>query len=248
MLKARLADVIDVDNMHGLTSRAKYYSLSAHLDFVVIDKDTSRGRFAVELDGRQHVTDSKTIDRDKLKDELCSRADLPLLRIASDFARKIGRWRVLTYLTEAFYRCESWLQSQVSGYIPMDEPFFMGSAITPDEKGRLTFDALDSGVILDFHEHYESGKLPCRLPDVWVTDLPEIRAVQAHAWITVAPNRYLLAKTVVRRFRFRGISSGELAEQLAVVEIGDLAQRWIRNEAVAVEGRTIAKAVAEVQQ
>lgn len=246
-LKSRLADVIDVDGMIGLSRRVKTYALAAHLDFVMVDKETSRGRFAVELDGRQHFSDSATLERDALKDELCERAGLPLLRITSDFARKVGRWRVLSYLAEAFYRSEAFFEAQEQGYIPDDEPFCMGSFIVRDEQGRMSFDTLDAGVILAFHQHYRTGRLPALLPDVYSMDLPEQRAVQAYGWLAVAPNRYLLARTVVRRFLFQGIGPSDLAEQLTMVEMGNLAQQWLRGEAVAVDGRTFRKAVAEVQ-
>jgi very-short-patch-repair endonuclease len=246
-LKARLADVIDVDGMGGLPRRTKSYALAAHLDFVMVDKETSRGRFAVELDGRQHFSDPVTLERDALKDELCERAGLPLLRITSGFARKVGRWRVLTYLAEAFYRAEAFFEAQEQGYIPHDEPFDMGSFIARDEHGCMSFDTLDAGVILAFHQHYRTGRLPALLPDVFSMDLPEHRAVQAYGWLAVAPDRYLLARTIVRRFLFQGIGPSDLAEQLTMVEIGNLAQQWLNGEAVAVDGLTLRKAVAEVQ-
>lgn len=246
-LKARLADVVDVEGMDGLTRRARSYALAAHLDFVMVDKATSMGRFAVELDGRHHFSDPATLERDKLKDDLCSRAGLPLLRITSDFAHKIGRWRVLAYLAEAFYRSESFFEAQGQGHVPYDEPFNMGSFVVRDERGRMMFDTLDAGVILAFHEHYRKGALPALLPDVFSTVLPGQRAVQAHAWLGVAPNRYLLAKTVVRDFCFQGITPGDLAEQLAMVEIGNIAVQWLKGEAVAVDGQALGRAVAEVQ-
>ncbi|MEV5142886.1 DUF2726 domain-containing protein [Streptomyces sp. NPDC052727] len=246
-LKARLADVIDVDGMDGLSRQAKSYALAAHLDFVMVDKATSKGRFAVELDGRQHFADSVTLKRDALKDDLCERAGLPLLRITSDFARKVGRWRVLAYLTEAFYRSEAFFEAQRQGQVPYDEPFDMGSFIVRDEKGRISFDTLDAGVILAFHQHYRAGRLPALLPDVFSTDLPKQRAVQAYGWIAVAPDRYLLARTIVRRFLFQGIGPSDLAEQLTMVELGNLAQQWLKGEAAAVNGRALRKAVSEVQ-
>ena len=89
--KVRLADVIDTEDLEG---RDKYYALSAHLDWVVIDVDSSVPRFAVELDGRQHATDPKTRERDRIKDRLCEWARLPLLRITSDYTRRVGHERV----------------------------------------------------------------------------------------------------------------------------------------------------------
>jgi len=85
LTKVGLADVIDVE---ALDSSLKTYALKAHLDFVMVDVESSLPSFAVELDGRQHWRDPNNRRRDAMKDRLCERANLPLLRITSEFTRK----------------------------------------------------------------------------------------------------------------------------------------------------------------
>ncbi len=166
LTKVRLADVIDVD---GLTGRAKDYGLRAHLDFVMVDAETSEPLFAVELDGVQHRTDPVVQERDRLKDELCETAGLPLLRIRSDLTRRHGRWIVLSYLVDAFYLERAFYEAQEQGTIPWDEPFDAGSFFMPGPDGLYTFNALDAVVRIRLHRYADAGRLPARSPDTFVT-------------------------------------------------------------------------------
>jgi hypothetical protein len=245
LAKVRLADVIDVDH---LTGRAKSYGLSSHLDFVMVRADTSEPRFAVELDGAQHWTDPAVRERDRLKDDLCELAQLPLLRVTSAFTHQKGRWTVLTYLVDAFYLAEAFYEAQVSGSIPWDEPFDAGSFITTDEDGQRGFNMLDAVARRRLWALHEHGELPAALPDTWVTSSDAEGAVCAHAFLAVATDRYLISRVRVRDFNFPGVGPGELAMQLAVLDIEQQATRWLAGEAVASHGRDLAKAMAEVQR
>lgn len=247
-LKVRLSDAIDIDGMDGLTGRAKSYALQAHLDFLMADTTTRYGRFAVELDGRQHASNPRTRERDNLKNYLCARANLPLLRITSDFARQVGRWSVLSYLTEAFYLSESFHKAQKRGDIPHDETFDIGNVFAFDE-GHLTLDTLDGNARLALLQHGLAARIPATHPDLFCTELPEEGSIQAHAWMAIAPDRFLISKVTVRDFRFSGITSVEFVEQLARVEIAELVERWLagENQAMAQNGTGLNKAVAEVQ-
>ncbi|WP_310713403.1 DUF2726 domain-containing protein [Streptomyces lydicus] len=249
LLKVGLVDAIDIDGMNGLTSRAKSYALRAHLDFLMVDTATGCGRFAVELDGRQHASDSQTRERDRLKDDICARADLPLLRIASDFARQVGRWSVLSYLTEAFYRSEAFHKAQEGREIPFDEVFDIANFVTLDGEGHLALDTLDGNARLSLLQHGLAARIPATHPDLFCTKLPQEGSLQAHAWMAIAPDRYLISKVVVRDFRFSGIAAFEFVEQLARVEIAELVDRWLAGEeqGVAQNGTGLNKAVAEVQ-
>ena len=79
-LKVRLADALDLENS-GISSELFSYGLRAHLDFVVIERDTFKSLFAVEYDGAEHFTDQETIERDRKKSEICRRLNFDLLRI-----------------------------------------------------------------------------------------------------------------------------------------------------------------------
>ncbi len=245
LAKVRLADVVDADQ---LTGRAKKYALSSHLDFVMVEPGTSEPRFAVELDGAQHWTDPVVRERDRLKDDLCQAAGLPLLRVTSDQTRQRGRWTVLTYLVDAFYLAEAFYAAQESGSIPPHEPFDAGSFIRVDEEGHRNFNMLDAAARRRLWEYRSSGLLPAAMPDTWSTAAHAERAVYAHAFLAVAIDRYLVARVRVRDFNFPGVGPGELARQLAVLDIEELASRWLAGEPVASDRRHLATAMAEVQQ
>ncbi|MFC4133487.1 DUF2726 domain-containing protein [Hamadaea flava] len=245
LAKVRLADVVDVD---AWTAGVRRYGLASHLDFVMVTAETSMPKFAVELDGRQHWTDPATRRRDRLKDQLCEWAGLPLLRITSEFIRRQGRWTVLNYAIEAFYLSEGFFEAQEAGHIPMDEPLFATSFLVPTADGSLGLNALDHEARLLLLREYQDLRLPTYAPDVfWTTD-PSAGAVQAHAWMAVAPNRYLVARTRVRDCRFQGITPSELAGQLVVLELADHAKKWLAGEAVACDRRTLLCYMGEAQK
>ena len=83
--KVRLADALAVDRS-GLSTEAYSYALWSHFDWVVADEKSSRPEFAVEFDGESHV-EAQARRRDALKDEICARLGLPLLRIDSEAYR-----------------------------------------------------------------------------------------------------------------------------------------------------------------
>lgn len=245
LTKVRLADVVDIDVFSG---HAKGYGLKAHLDFVMVDAKSSVPRFAVELDGRQHWADPRVRERDRLKDSICEESGLPLLRITSEFTRVTGRWQVLSYIVQAFYLSEAFHTAQEQGTVPLDEPFDIGNFITKDDAGRYLFNTLDAPARLQMLNHWKNKRLPSFAPDEFLTVLPNERQVQAHAWLAVATDRYLIGRVRIRDFRFQGIAAAEIASQLAVAEVGNLADRWVAGEGVACDGRELAKNMSEVQQ
>ena len=249
MPKVRVADVVELDQIDGLKSVEKTFGLKAHLDFVMVDAETSLPRFAVELDGRQHWTDPEARWRDRTTDSLLDRAELPLLRVTSEYGHGDGRWPVMRYAVEAFYRSEAFFQAQHDGIVPWDEPFDPGNFLTRDDDGQLIFDTLDAKAIRRLRQLYSTGKIPAAVPSHFCTELPDDGIVQAHAFLAVDHDRYLVGKARVRDFRFQGIAPSELAEQLAIAEIGRMAEMWTHDGSapVAVNGRSLKKEIAEIQ-
>lgn len=243
--KVRLADVVDTTSYTG---RKKEYALMAHLDFLMVDAETSFPRFAVEFDGKQHWSDPATKERDRLKDTLCEEAELPLLRITSEYIRSQGPWTVLNYVIEGFYHSLAFLKEQESGHIPWDEPHDFGNVITTDGNSRLLFNTLDAPARMRLLELHRSDLLPVFSPDLYLTKNVEEGSVEAHAFMAVAVDRYLTGRARLRDCRFQGVSPYETAEQLAVIELADLAERWSKNEPVACDGAALAKSMQEVQR
>jgi very-short-patch-repair endonuclease len=242
--KVRLADAIDAD---ALTGRDKQYALSAHLDWLVVDARSSAPRFAVELDGIQHARDAKTRERDRIKGRLCEWAGLPLLRITSDYNRRVGHERVLTYVVDAFYMSEAFDEAQKNGIIPWDEPFDIASFIRRDSQGRPAFNTLDHDARIRMLDAWKAKRLPHYAPDEFATRDSETGETSVHTWLAVAPGRYLIAIVRVRSFLYEGIGASEVASQLAGAEMGDLVDRWLAGEAVACNRDELVRAMHEVQ-
>lgn len=99
--KVRVADVLPISD--GLLNRAEEsYGLKAHFDFVVADVQNN-AELVVEFDGPSHWSDPKTIVRDEMKDAICRRHALPILRIgAGAFAPLDDRRTFLEWILEVW--------------------------------------------------------------------------------------------------------------------------------------------------
>lgn len=120
--KVRLSDVLVKEN-HYLNNREFDYYTRSHCDFVVADAN-ARPLMIIEYDGPLHKESEKQRERDEIKNVLCMRAGLGLLRINDKYVTKLYRgmnllrWIVeVTELEKAFY------EAQENGQIPWEEPF-----------------------------------------------------------------------------------------------------------------------------
>ena len=83
--KVRVADVIDIDQYKNKNPEKFSYGLKAHFDFVIFKGSKGFSPIcAIELDGKQHSFDTKTIQRDGLKNEICSEMSLKLIRVKTN--------------------------------------------------------------------------------------------------------------------------------------------------------------------
>ena len=69
------------------TSNLEYY-FKAEFDFVVYDRITKMPVTAIELDGKEHIENRETIERDKKKEEICNYNKLKLIRIPNNYVRR----------------------------------------------------------------------------------------------------------------------------------------------------------------
>jgi hypothetical protein len=79
--KVRVADVLPVSE-RWLNGAEVSYGLKAHFDFVLADSENN-AELVVEFDGPSHWSDPKTMARDQMKDAICRRYALPILRIGA---------------------------------------------------------------------------------------------------------------------------------------------------------------------
>ena len=77
-VKVRLSDVVSIERS-GISDIEFSYALRAHLDFLVVDGNFDP-LFAIEFDGPRHQEEEQA-HRDVLKNQICKRFNLPLIRI-----------------------------------------------------------------------------------------------------------------------------------------------------------------------
>ena len=84
-LKVRLADVFNFESPIW-TAEERRFSLASHFDLIITD-DNLQPTLALEFDGLQHNLEVQA-QRDNLKDGICRKVDLPLLRVRWDDLRR----------------------------------------------------------------------------------------------------------------------------------------------------------------
>jgi hypothetical protein len=120
--KPRLSDVIQKEKTH-LTSREFEFYTRSHCDFVLTDAN-ARPLMIVEYDGPLHQSSAKQQERDEIKNELCGRAQIGLLRINDRYVTKLYRgMSVLRWIVEVSELEKAFYEAQENGHIPWDEPF-----------------------------------------------------------------------------------------------------------------------------
>lgn len=228
-LKPRLRDVIDIDGM-TLDGRERNFAFTSHIDFVVFDEQTLLPVLAIEYDGPQHA-DATQAERDRIKNRLLDAAGLQLLRIDSQYARKEGRWRVLAYVLDMFEAGTAFYRAQEEGLIHEDEPFIHNLLLDTSTPGRLKFTGLDTDALASLGERLRARKI------LWYAQWwrsTDNGGTEARAVAGLPSGQYLSSLCNLRRFAITGISALELAEELAMAELGWMASAYEAGEAVAL--------------
>lgn len=119
--KVRVADALRIEGS-GITDQEYGYALRAHFDWLVTDAESTKAEFAVEFDGPSHAAEDVQ-RRDILKDSICEKLGLPLLRIDRFGYRPTIRRSVLWYLVESWSLWRAFDDAQEKGIIPPDEDF-----------------------------------------------------------------------------------------------------------------------------
>lgn len=226
--KTRLADAVDIDRS-GLSDEAYRYALRAHLDWVVSDLATTRAEFAVEFDGPSHDTPAVR-RRDAVKNEVCERLGLPVLRVGAAVLRPAAQRTVLGLLLEAWVGWRGFVAAQERGDLPYDEVFDAASFVSLDpDTGELLM-PLDltqpvrrrvvrmaaAGVLArPFVAHAYRGPR-AETPDT----------AEAFAWAHTTDGRVVIGHARVREYSFPAVLSFDLADGLAHLDLGDHLARW----------------------
>lgn len=243
-LKMRLSDAIDAEG-DVRDGRERNFLRTSHLDFVLVS-DESLPVLAVEYDGPQHLTDPIQIARDQIKDRLCAAAGLPLLRIDSGYMRKSGKWRVLKYILWAHEMGKAFFAAQERGHVPMDEPFIHGNVLDRGPDGRWGLSGLDIPANT-FLLGFRNRKRVLWEAQWWRSTGP---TVEVRNLMALENGHFLAAHCVTRDFIIPGISALEIAQELAMAELGELAEEYETGSPVALsqeEGERIRADIGAAQ-
>lgn len=209
LIKPRVADALDIEGS-GISHEAYSYALKAHFDFVVVREDATPF-CAVEVDGLQHLSDPQTKYRDHIKNMLCRKLGMPLIRMDADFLRQVGPYSVIGWLLEMWLLFEDWQAAQLRGEVPEDEPFlfFAFPGYDPFAAARAFL-----------HQQYEKGRCLAPLPEELPVIEPENNMLIL-ALIPLTEERTIIGKARCQCFQFPTIPSVSpriLAQELSVVD------------------------------
>jgi very-short-patch-repair endonuclease len=151
--KPRLSDVIQ-KGQSFLTQREFDFYTRSHCDFVVTDEEY-RPTMIVEYDGPLHV-DAKQQERDEIKNDLCRRAGLGMLRIHDRHVTKLYRgMTVLRWIVEVSELEKAFYEAQAKGQVPYDEPFDPAMFDTVSTSRRFPY-WLSAPATQSFHDFFKT--------------------------------------------------------------------------------------------
>jgi hypothetical protein len=219
--KVRVADALAIDRS-GLSDEAYSYALRSHFDWVVTDLETTRPEFAVEFDGDSHLTDVVP-RRDALKDEVCERLGLPLLRIDRAGFRPTIRRSVIGYLVESWAMWKAFDDAQEKGVIPLDEVFEPWAVIEGvDENGNIEWRDMAAPMRRMVGRLWQAGTLAS--PSPWYAyrtgrpDDPD--HAEAYAWVYAPDGKVIVGHALIRAYSFPAVLDMDLADDLAHLDLG----------------------------
>jgi Protein of unknown function (DUF2726) len=216
--KLRIADALAIDSS-GLTSEEYGYALKAHFDFLVAQDSDTLALFAVEFDGPHHKHDPVASKRDDLKDRICTKLGMPILRIDSDhLAMTVGRFDLLPYLIDMWFMGEAFYAAQKDGLVPYDEDFDPYSIIgLKDGRVRRTFHPSEDAVEL-FHSLHKRGITRPMIP-VILNGHDKHGAYDVCMALTYVRGGVLYSYGCISEINFAYTSTSQLAEDIALISL-----------------------------
>ncbi|TAE59932.1 MAG: DUF2726 domain-containing protein [Nostocales cyanobacterium] len=220
--KVRIADIVEIDR--NFLEKDEYsYALMAHFDFVITTGSELSPEFVIEFDGSSH-NDTKTQDRDKKKNSICQKYEIPLFRINLNFLKPIGDFpdnnarsifagkfdSLAGWLVETWFLQKAFYEAQDNGLIPEDEPFLWFSFIGHDPfvQSRIYLqkkyqEQLCTKFIPKIIKGHDDNEI------TWAT----LAILQLHNGL------YIYGESECTSINFYSFSAYELSEELAILEI-----------------------------
>ena len=230
--KVRISDALRIEQS-GISGPLYSYALKAHFDFLVVDESSKLPLFAVEFDGPRHKSDPDAIRRDEMKNELVKSFDFGFVRITSDYLDPIPlrRYTRLAWLADIWFLCRAFHEAQDRGEVPYDEPFcyFSFGSFNGDGTAEFFTSDVTMPTRTKIRQAYEKKLVGSDCP----TTLLNWHAQRAYAFIPLPDlTQFLIGKASCFMVSFQGIGSGELADDLAILDLGARLDGYLRGVVV----------------
>lgn len=226
--KVRLADVMPIDRS-GLSSGDYGFALRAHLDFLATDSDFTP-LFGVEFDGLSHGS-ARQRERDCIKNRLCEKFDLPLLRVNSRYLyKKYREWNLISLFVEYWFLERSFYEAQKAGSVPWDEIFDTMSVY------KLPDRDLAFPLSLAYDAHWEVRKLAAQ-GQCWSPGLSSIISrdssglYHALGYVVIDAKSCVLAELKMREQQFT-LRPSELLGDLVGLEVYEALRKGLLQQSV----------------
>lgn len=220
--KIRVADVFEIEGS-GIDDRHYSYALKAHFDFVVADS-SDLPILAVEFDGSGH-SKPEAQKRDEMKNALCDRFELPLLRIKRQYLTPtFSTWDLLGWFCTVFFIKRSWDEDVEAGKIAPDDSFFDPMFVSVVTKSGSRSLELERHARVELGKLFRSGLLKWHVPN-WMVAKGGNGELRAIAWIEVSDKNGVVVDTAMQQqrvgswvdFAIRGIVISMLQDGVAAV-------------------------------
>jgi hypothetical protein len=224
--KTRLSDVIQKENTL-LTKREFEFYTRSHCDFVLTDAQ-ARPLMIVEYDGPLHQSSERQQERDEIKNELCRRAELGLLRINDSYVTKLYRgMSVLRWIIEVTEIEKAFYEAQEKGYVPWDEPFDPTFLIPEGSGGRFPY-WLSASATQSFHEFFET--LDRDMPKGWNGIIGRDKnGASRRLSCLYFGNQILWSKTGIRKQDLQ-FPDDDLLDELVTCELGIVLKKFKKGQ------------------
>jgi len=220
--KVRVADVLPIENS-GIDNDQYRYALKAHFDFVVTGSE-DQPLFAVEFDGSSHSS-PEVQRRDQIKNSLCDRFALSLLRINRKYLTpSFSNWDLLRWFCTVFFVKKAWEEDVEEGRLPPEDSFFDPMFVSVKTKSGMRSLELERHARAEFGRLFSSGKIPSYVPS-WITAKGSDQTLRAISWIKTSDQQGALAETAMQhqnldswvQFAIRGIVLSQLREHVSAI-------------------------------
>lgn len=217
--KVRVADVLSIERS-GIGDEHYGYALQAHFDFLVADFE-DLPLFAVEFDGSGHAAPEAQA-RDRMKNALCERFRLPLLRINRRYLTpRYSNWDLLRWFCTVYFASKAWEEEVTSGRIPPDDAFFDPMFVSVQTKSGTRALELEGQARAELGRLFRSGDIPSHVPNFTLASGSD-RTLRAIAWIMTSEVQGVVVETAMQRhhlgnwvhFAVRGIALSMLLDRV----------------------------------